>query len=307
MGIGPGLEVLVLDRRMAPREIIRRSQFPRPPFAHEEREVLRVVVDLLDVHVERHSPKQLFQRLVSKAQIDRRVEKQFVALLFARGRMSDMTECTKRLEMVATITFSVESLRHEMQSAIQFVKATFAHLDSSSQRLQVDLVFGSSRILKAMRRELDEPVLKPLGQIPCSRNELVSLPIPSNDSLGLCTSGGRPYAKDFPEGVNSRHLRETIVEGPTSLFNQKTHINGRRDDILVPHGRSIRQSPHPPGTNICQTIQRRDLTEVDVLALHVPFDKRIAERVRQRIGDHSGESREHAPRQMEILGMIDAL
>ena len=85
MGIGPGLEVLVLDRRMAPREIIRRSQFPRPPFAHEEREVLRVVVDLLDVHIERHSPKQLFQRLVSKAQIDEQeiTYTDYVALLMS--------------------------------------------------------------------------------------------------------------------------------------------------------------------------------------------------------------------------------
>ena len=50
-------------------DVVCRRKLPTPIFAHEEREVLRVIITFVRKDVERHAPEHLLLRLVSKREL----------------------------------------------------------------------------------------------------------------------------------------------------------------------------------------------------------------------------------------------
>ena len=94
---GQGVLVLpiVPDRlygsEMATGHIVCRRQFPLSALVHHEREVLRVVVHFVVVHVERHSAKYFVHGLVTQSQRACRLEERVVRVEFARSTRRQVT------------------------------------------------------------------------------------------------------------------------------------------------------------------------------------------------------------------------
>ena len=146
-----------------------------------------------------------------------------------------------------------------------------------------DHSFTSPRIFG--RRKLDDPMLKPFGQVPVADQEGVRPAIPPDDGLRLRTTGRRAQTNDFPQGVLTRRRSQLAVQHAPRGLDQVAHVNRR----WTPTRTSIRlvsQRPHRPPAEIGQSIQRRNLVAGKPMNLKPMIHKPRSKRIRQRIGEN---------------------
>ena len=190
------------------------------------------------------------------------------------------------------VAVPVEALRHEVLHAIQFEEPALAHLDAAGERLAENLVFLLARILHSLRRELDEPVLVSVRQITRSREEIPCLAVPPDDRLRLRPAGGRPDADDLPERVRAAHLGQPLVERKPRLLHKLPHVESRR---LASLGSALRlkgERTHTARSDIRKTVKDGNRRSRNAVLLHPPVDERVAERIRQGIGEDSRDAHE---------------
>ena len=260
---------------MAARQVVRRCQFPSPALAHQEREVLRVVVHLPVVHVERHTTEYLLQRLVAESQRVRRLEEYVIRIERARSARRQVPERAQRLHEVATVPVAVEPTRHEVFHAIQLVETAFAHRNPSRACLLVDfiLLFACGR--QALWRELDEPMLVIWRQIAVAGQEGIRLWVPADNRLRLCPARRRSHADDLAQRVGARIRRQSAIKRPPGLLHKLAHFDCGRPLRIWSPGWFVGQSPHPTRPHVGQTVKRRNNRLRNLLLVHPLVDQRI--------------------------------
>ena len=159
--------------------------------------------------------------------------------------------------MIAPLSVAVEPLGHEVLYSVEFEQAAFARLDSCSPGLLHDLILASSPVRIFRRSELDDPMLEPVRQPPVAGKELVRLPVPPDNGLGLSATGRNSDAQNAPQSVVAGHLFQRAVEDLPRFLRQFTHVQRQRLAAVRIALRLIAERAHSARPDVRKPVKRR--------------------------------------------------
>ena len=254
--------------------------------------------------VEDHASELLFRRLRGEAEAADHAEGLLVGVRFAELEV-EVVEGGEGLhvELVA-VRGAVEAAGHEVASVALFEQAALGHLDPGGARhlgvgpLDRAVATGVAEVAAGVvdAVELEDPELEAGGRVDLARPHFFGLRVPGDQRLRPGAAGRGADAEDLLHRVAPAGLGERLGQVGAIGEHLAGQIDQRGDVELIVDGRvgAARghelERAHPALTDVGEALDRIEAARRPSLRRQPSVDQRVAEAVRERVGDQPGEA-----------------